>query len=864
MMEQFFIRIFNMGLTAGITILVVFLIRLIIKKAPKIFSYALWAVVLFRLLCPVSFSSVVSLMGVLNGPEPNQGMMEYIPENIGLMEQPEVNLPIGAVENAVNESLPAAAMENSANPMQIVIFAGACIWIAGIAAMLMYGIVTYIKLLHRLSVAVNERDNIFHTSNISMPFVCGIIRPRIYLPTTLGEEEKRYILLHEQIHIRRGDHIWRIISFLALCLHWFNPLVWLAFFASGKDMEMSCDEAVIRRIGDGVKKEYSASLLALASGKKIVPGIPLAFGEGETKGRIKNILHYNKPAKIAVGVVVALLAVAAITLIANPISTADGSGNNDIADSNGDSEIANGGEDLDSEKKGEVFYGVVSNVDVEGVNRMLITIPGLGDVEIPEAEEVYPYIEIEDYDGLDAGYLVQITFPEGEEVLIQETYPASFNIPAKSIVVMGEGFILNSAGNGRYLFTVPLGLARDAGIGDTLEIYYHDAQEGYYIDKEAGDEKVILATTKVLRVDAENYDIFVELSLEETRLFLSMFGHGISCSVIKNDGQYIITPEEEIITLPSERNIGGGLSDGVYRKYLDGTVADGVYRIYVRSISRSARGVDRYITDDMDAGKEQLFLAFADDCLFLTNKDMNGLSYEETSFDDFADLAGELFSHQNPPMLLKFEDGLITEAVLENYYGGGISFDALPQDTWYEDIQKINSMDGTEALNEFYTLESTESMDIGDGEGEEQISVYTGNIGDGDSGIVLFESADGELLYTLSAHCARAGWNNIYAGERDGVGFIMIMHIENRDNFGNYAYHVFRLDENGNTKLIAGSSFDWGDYGTYDDELFYEWAEEMRGYLADGHLLLSTQEGEINTEHISEADKYNYDMLKPE
>lgn len=840
MMEQFFIRILNMSLTGGITVLAVFLIRLIIKRAPKLFSYILWAAVLFRLLCPVSFSSVISVMGVLNVPEPNRGMMEYIPENIGIMEQPYVNLPIDTMENTVNGSLPAAAAENSVNPMQIIIFVGACIWVVGIAIMLIYGVVTYIKLMRRLRTAVNDSDNIFYASNISMPFVCGIIRPRIYLPATIGEEEKQYILLHEQIHIKRCDHIWRIVSFFALCLHWFNPFVWFAFFASGKDMEMSCDEAVIRKIGDGVKKEYSISLLSLASGQRTVPGIPLAFGEGETGSRIKNILHYNKPAKIALGVVVAVCAVAAVALVANP----KGAGGSDKEDAYGSNQedSSSGNNDVmtdkdgnsDSVEKGEVFYGVVSNVDFEGENRMVITIPGIGDVEIPKAEEIYPYIEI-DFNGLDIGHLVKITFPEGEEVFIQETYPAAFHISAKSIAVMGEGFLLSPSDNGRYLFAVPYGLASEAEAGDTLEIYYHDSQSAYYIDNETGAEKVMLASARVLSVDADNYDIFVELSAEETRGFLSMFGHGISCNVIKSD--------------KAASSEGQG-------------AADGIYRLYVRSISRSARGIDRYITDDMEEGQEQLFPAFADDCVFRINKDMNGLSYEETSFDDFADLAGELFPYQNPPMLLTFEGGLIKEAVLENYYGGGISFDTLPVDTWYEDIQEINSMTGEEALNEYYTLESTESMDIGDGEGEERISVYTGDIGDGDSGIVLFESAEGELLYTLSAHRSRAGWNNIYVGERDGTGFIMIMHIEDRDNFGNYAYHVFRLGENGDTKLIAGSSFDWGDNSVYDDSLFKEWAQEMSGYLADSHLLLSTQEGEINTNHVSEADKYNYDTLK--
>ncbi len=863
-MEQLFIRIMNMSLTAGITILAVLIIRFMLKRAPKIFSYALWAVVLFRLLCPFSFSSAVSLLGVLRAPQAEQGKIEYIPDNIGLMEQPAVSLPVPAVENAVNESLPAANIGASVNPMQIVTYIGACVWLIGIAVMLAYGVVTYLKLRRRLKKSEHERENIYIASDISTPFVCGIIAPRIYLPLALGDEEKQYILLHEQIHIRRGDHILRIISFFALCLHWFNPLVWFAFFISGKDMEMSCDEAVIRKAGSGVKKEYSASLLSLASGRKIVTGIPLAFGEGETGSRIKNILNYKKPAKIAAAAVAAVCILVVIALAANPGHTGV---KDDEASLNGD-EVS------------EVFYGVVSNEDVEGIRRMLVIIPGVGETEIPKAEEVYPFIEIENFSGLKAGDLVEITFPKGEEVWVNELYPGSFAISAESIAVKGEGFSIKPAGSGRYMFMVPWGIAQDAEEGDTLEIYYNDEEASFYYDREENEqEKTLLAVADVLSVDVDNYDVWVELSAEEARTFLTQFGHGITCNVVKQTGletsddqntedvkntenrqnfensrnteaaQYVLPSPDEILELTPE-------------DIMRGAIADGIYRVYVRSISFDTRGIDRYIVDGMEDGEELLYLDFKYNCRYLTNKKMNGLNYEEVYYNDFAGLTQDSFPYQNPSMLLTFEDGLITEAVLENYYAGGISFDAVHPDTFYEDVQDITSLDAEEVLDTYYTLESTEKLDIGDGDGVEEILVYTGNIGDGDSGIVIFNNAEGELLCALSAHIARAGWNNIYVGERDGVGFIMTMHIEDRDDFGIYSYHVFRLGGNGDKKLIAGSSFNWGRDIIYDDELFHEWADEMSRYLENSRLMLSTQEGELNTEHVSEAYKYNYMTLR--
>ncbi|MCM1049878.1 MAG: M56 family metallopeptidase [Clostridiales bacterium] len=900
-MEQVFIDILNMSLTAGIAVLAVLVIRLLLKKAPKIFSYALWAVVLFRLLCPFSFSSAVSLLGALSAPDAQQGKIEYIPENIGYMEQPMVNLPIPAVENAINESMPAANTAASVNPMQIVIWIGAYIWLFGAGAVAVYGIIKYIKLRRRLKTAVCESGNIFVSPDIETPFVCGIVVPKIYLPSTLGDEEKRYILLHEQIHIKRGDHIFRLAGFVALCLHWFNPLVWLAFFISGRDMEMSCDEAVIRKIGNGVKKEYSASLLSLASGRKIVLGIPLAFGEGDTKSRIKNILKFKKPAKIATAVIAIACVIAVIALVANPKRTEDGGASLNSAEDGGNSLSSKDASEIADSLVQVIYYGVVLEVEIDGNRQMIVKIPGC-DMEIPEADEIYPYIEIEDFSGLKAGDLVKITFPKGEDIGIGEGYPGVFSFSkserakAESIVVMGEGFLMWPVGSDRYqftpdipyvsavpryMFTVPWGLARDAEVGDTLEIYYYNEDVSFRYDKEESEwEKTLLAVTTVLDVDVDNYDIWVELSREEVETFLFNFGNGITCNVIKQsemensdgqtgeneqngesgqvgeneqtgeNGQYIASTDEDVVELTREH-------------LLRGAIVDGVYRGYVRSISRSARGIDRYIVDDMEDGEELLFLAFADDCHFLINKKMNTLSYEETSFDEFADFAVELFAYLNPPMILTFEDGLITEAVVENYYGSGIAFDMeYPEDYWYEDMQEITSLSGEEMLDTYYELESSWVADIGDGTGLEQIQVYTGNIGDGESGFVFFNNAQGRLLCSLFAHRARAGWNNIYLGERGGVEFIMTVHIENRDNFGNYSYHVFRLAEDGGIKMIAGSSFDWDDDRIpYDDELFREWAEDMNGYLADSRLLLSTQEGELNTEHVSEADKYNYETL---
>lgn len=301
-----------MSFTAGFVIVFVLIARLFLKKSPKILSYALWGVVLFRLVFPFSFESMFSLLPVKINP---------ISQDIVYAPIPTIDTGIPTIDRAVNSSLPAATPAASINPMQVWVFIGTLFWILGIIILLAYSIVSLIKLQKYLKNAVHERDNIYLAEHLETPFVMGIIRPKIYLSASLTAEEKKYVLLHEEMHIRRFDHVIKIFSFFVLCLHWFNPLVWVSFFASGKDMEMSCDEAVIKELGSKVKKEYSASLLTLATGRRIIGSTPLAFGEGDTKDRIKNVLNYKKPTFWIVLVTALLCVVAMFCLASNPTGT---------------------------------------------------------------------------------------------------------------------------------------------------------------------------------------------------------------------------------------------------------------------------------------------------------------------------------------------------------------------------------------------------------------------------------------------------------------------------------------------------------------------------------------------------------------
>ena len=339
-MHRLFPIVCNMSLTASVVILAVLAVRLLLRRAPKVFAYALWAVVLFRLLCPVSVTSAVSLMGALGAPAQERtqrtSAVEYVPADImirgtapAVTQLPQTPLLAetgGAVSDAPADTAPAAVPVMSFNEP---VFILTLIWLAGMVLLLAYSLVSLLRLRRRLVGTVRLRDNIYLADHIPSPFVMGLFRPKIYLPSTLTETERGYILRHEQYHLRRRDHLVKFLSFLALCIHWFNPLVWAAFVLSGKDMEMSCDEAVVRELGEDIRADYSASLLSLATGRRIVAGMPLAFGEGDTGSRIRNLLNWKRP-RPWVMAVCAVVCVGLIALCAaNPGGTdaADGEEN---------------------------------------------------------------------------------------------------------------------------------------------------------------------------------------------------------------------------------------------------------------------------------------------------------------------------------------------------------------------------------------------------------------------------------------------------------------------------------------------------------------------------------------------------------
>ena len=348
-MNGLFTSILNMSIASSVVIAVILLGRLLLKNAPKKWSYLLWIAAAFRLCCPVSIRSAFSLFRVLPQPEAAKtaastagetvGRLNYIPATVNAPAPTSIpaapsalpikplpltqatSIPSVATANPVITSAPvtlnpvAGAVTNEvtntaapANPLRVAMTVLTVLWLAGIAALIIYAIVDYFRLRKKVATATKLKgeNKVFESENIRSPFIIGIFRPRIMVPYGLTEKELQYVLAHERYHLRRGDQIIKFFSFLLLCLHWFNPLCWLAFYLMGRDMEMSCDEKVLSCGGN--KAGYSSALLSFAAGKRYPAPNPLSFSETNIKERIKNAMKYKKP-KLIVTIIAVMLCV---------------------------------------------------------------------------------------------------------------------------------------------------------------------------------------------------------------------------------------------------------------------------------------------------------------------------------------------------------------------------------------------------------------------------------------------------------------------------------------------------------------------------------------------------------------------------
>ena len=310
-MNELFLKIINMSISASWLVLAVLILRFVLKKAPKWINVLLWGIVAIRLICPFSFESTLSLIP----------SAETIPLNIGMDTTPTINSGISAINNAVN---PIISQSNtpmagaSVNLLQITIGIYEYIWIFGMIALALYTAISYWRLRRKVDTAVRYKDNIFQSENVSFPFVLGIIKPRIYLPFKMNGQYLEYVVAHEQAHICRKDHWWKPLGFLLLMIHWFNPLMWLAYVLLCRDIELACDEKVIKELGNEQRGDYTQALVACSVNRRMIAACPLAFGEVSVKERVKSVMNYKKPAFWVIIISVIVCVGVAVCFLTNP------------------------------------------------------------------------------------------------------------------------------------------------------------------------------------------------------------------------------------------------------------------------------------------------------------------------------------------------------------------------------------------------------------------------------------------------------------------------------------------------------------------------------------------------------------------
>ncbi|MCL1882512.1 MAG: M56 family metallopeptidase [Defluviitaleaceae bacterium] len=312
-MDRIFLLVLNMSLVGSFVIAAIWIARILLKSTPKFISYYLWMVAGLRLLFPFTIQGAFSLVPFRQNPIPLTVLTQDVVHHIYVPPEASiVNMQVPPAPPMPRFSvLPDMPYVPDAevvvpfieNPITFLISVGAFLWFIGAAAMLVYGIASYFILKNKLKSATHIFNNVFEAENIKSPFVLGFLSPKIYLPLGLSEDERAYIILHEQTHIRRGDHIAKFGAYIVLCLHWFNPLVWFAFSLMVADMEMSCDERVLKKFGVDVKKQYSLSLVSFATDERFFAGSPLAFGEHGVKERVKNVLKFKKHSRIFIAAV---------------------------------------------------------------------------------------------------------------------------------------------------------------------------------------------------------------------------------------------------------------------------------------------------------------------------------------------------------------------------------------------------------------------------------------------------------------------------------------------------------------------------------------------------------------------------------
>lgn len=458
-MEALFLKLLNMSITASWMILAVIVLRVALKNAPKFIRCILWGLVAIRLICPISFESVLSLV-------PSTEVVTKQAISSGNTVNYNVSTGINTVDSRVNEYLgenyhKSATVTNvpvkeSISTMEII----SVVWFVGVVVMALYSIMVYVRIRHKVAASIHTKDNIWICDNIESPFILGIFSPHIYIPSNISEQESKYVISHEKAHLMRLDYIWKPLGFLILSVYWFNPFIWVAYVLLCRDIELACDERVIQYMNVEDKKEYSRTLLACSVSHKMIAACPVAFGEVAVGRRVKSVLNYKKPAFWVLTIAIVACGVVAVCFLTNPKTYADDNTNVNESTDNNEVEVI-------KKENGEVVENedTIFTVDTDDVNNIFGT---------DEKELTFAYVDEE------RGCIYQIYLNTVEETF-KMTYDVTLSYcrASGSYTIEGNKIILTDSDEPEeYVFDIVDGqLVFNEPESTEMPLYAHDLNE---------------------------------------------------------------------------------------------------------------------------------------------------------------------------------------------------------------------------------------------------------------------------------------------------------------------------------------------------------------------------------------------------
>lgn len=512
-MDSVFLQLVNVSITAGWVILAILLLRLVLKKAPKWTRCLLWLVAGVRLVFPFSIESIFSLI-------PSAKTIDTAKH----LARPYIDTGFTVIDNRINDYLGDRFFEGitvPANHFANIVRTAAVVWIIGMTAMLLYSMISYVRLRRNLRTATLLRDNLWESEAVKSPFILGVIRPRIYLPYHLKTESAWYIVAHEQAHLKRRDHWIKPIAFVLLCIYWFNPLMWVAYILLCRDIELACDEKVIRTMEKEERQIYSMTLVQHSVKRRHIAACPLAFGEVGVKERIKTVMHYKKPAFWLILTALIVCLIAAVCFLTNPLR--------------------------DEEKEQHSFYATV----LETEEKRILVEPVSGSDERNSADRIWVSLN-ETIPHIVSGDTVRVVYND----LIAESYPAQIlSVSAVHIVSNTEDIEVESEIRSYYYSSSPDPVTPTLLLSEenqTFQFTFSVLSSYLPVGKyEWSGERLICRTD-----DSKNIYVFRYDSFKDTLTFLASESSDIPVYAYEEGGSALSpVPDGAVFTLSSLRTI---------------------------------------------------------------------------------------------------------------------------------------------------------------------------------------------------------------------------------------------------------------------------------------------------------------------